>query len=89
MRAIAADGLRWFDAELATRAPAAAPAGAAGGPGGWLAAVDGGPGLADILLFSFVEWGDNDRIGYPVDRAELPGLARWYDAMLAWPSAAV
>ena len=35
-----------------------------------------------------VLWGDNERIGYPLDRAAHPTVAAWYDRMGSRDSAA-
>jgi glutathione S-transferase len=45
--------------------------------------------LADILAFCYIEWGDNDRIGYPFDHAAHPTLGAWLERMRQRPSASV
>jgi glutathione S-transferase len=68
LKAVAHDGLEWFESEL---------------KGPWIAGERFT--LADILLFSFVEFGGT--VGQPLDPA-FTKLAAWFERVKARPSAA-
>ena len=70
LKAIAHDGLAWFDAQLAGRATI----------------VPGRFTLADVALYSFLEFGG--MVGQPLD-PELKNLAAWFEATQKRPSASV
>lgn len=74
MRAIAMDGLDWIASEFARLQQLDGRQFLAGGD-------SGGVSMADILLYCYMNWGDNDRIGYAFDAERYPALAQWYAAM--------
>ena len=68
LKAIAQDGLAWFDAQLASRDTI----------------VPGRFTLADVALFSFLEFGG--MVGQPIDPAH-KNVATWFEKTQARPSA--
>lgn len=101
MQQIAMDGLRWFEEEFARLAALDGReflGGAAVGLADILMYCCERPtrpfstcasSVTIVLsLWPDVLWGDNERIGYPLDRAEHPTVAAWYDRMGSRASAA-
>ena len=68
LKAVGRDGLEWFDAQLAGRTTI----------------VPGRFTLADVVLFSFAEFGG--MVGQPIDPA-LKNVTAWFEATKERPSA--
>jgi len=87
MKAIAMDGIDWIAGEFARLHQLDGRQFLAGGVGG--GGGGGGVSMADILLYCYMSWGDNERVGYPFDVERYPALARWYSSMGKRESASV